>query len=88
MLLIAVCLTAASCASTSTDRSSLSWRQLQQPPVELQIACPLATLVTDPSKAGVEKAWRQDRNNLIMCRERHRALVSYYINRDEALVSP
>jgi hypothetical protein len=52
------------------------------------VACPLAVLVTDTSRAGVEKAWRQDRSALIMCREKHRSLVSFYINRDEALIAP
>jgi hypothetical protein len=56
--------------------------------VELQVACPLAELVQDRTKAGVEKAWRRDRLALSLCRERHRALVSFYVNRDEALVLP
>lgn len=88
MLVSAACLAAASCASTDSARPVVGWQQLQQPPIALQIACPLAELVQDGTRAGVEKAWRRDRLALIACRERHRALVAFYINRDEALISP
>lgn len=74
------------CGGSTRSGSPLDLR-LDAPPPELvqEIAEPIRLPARDMTQAEVERAWKVDRAALKTGRERFRALIRFYSERDAAL---
>lgn len=61
---------------------------LRPAPGALTVACasPAKLPARGLSKREVETYWRRDRANLVSCKDRHGAVVTYYRQRDGRLI--
>lgn len=88
LLLVASALAACSASTALPVKLNLS-----APPSDLTEACDKPTLIPAPKEGTkltqlqVETTWSTDRKRLLKCGKRHKLVVDFYRQRDDALTS-